>query len=133
MLKDLPYTILSAASAVTAIVDTRISPAPLPPDVEGPCVTFEIRGPLGESLLGLSGPLTAQVRCICWSQSYDTSRTLADAVRSAMTAAVGTYGTSEVCVIEHADNSEDWTLPDDSSELGWFSEIEDYTVYFSGT
>ena len=79
-------------SAVTAICSTRIQPIPAPEDLsQYPVVTYQVASDVsGYTLTGSDGVTTTRVIFNCFGIRYLDARTLALAVKAALTAYRGT-------------------------------------------
>lgn len=77
---DVIYSVLSATSAVTTIVSTRIYPIEAPLDVDLPCVFYDVT--LAAAIDG-SAPLSpAQIQVGCLAHTEASAHSLADAVHT---------------------------------------------------
>ena len=83
---------LLANSAVSAIVGTRIQPIPAPEDLsQYPCVTYQVASDVsGYTLTGTDGVTTSRIIFDCFGLRYLDARTLALAIKAALTAYRGT-------------------------------------------
>ena len=84
------YTVLAAASALTALVSTRIYPTMLPQDATLPCVAFYRLDTEYHTTIHSAVPIaeTAILEIVCMS----STRVNADALADAVLAAVGAAG-----------------------------------------
>jgi hypothetical protein len=79
---DAIYSALSAASAVTALVSTRIYPIDAPLDVDLPCVWYDVT--LAAAVDGSANMAPAQVQVGCLAHTEASMHSLADAVDAAL-------------------------------------------------
>ena len=84
-------------SGVTALIGTRIAPAPLRQESPLPAITYQLisveDGLLHDGPLGLPQP---RIQMDCWSSSYAGAKALAAAVKVAIHAYKGLMGTVQV-------------------------------------
>lgn len=79
------HSILTADTAVAAIVATRVYPLVIPQRSSLPAVTYQrVYGAPVNDLAGAGEKVHARVQVDCWATSYSTVRSLADAVNSAL-------------------------------------------------
>ncbi len=87
------YTILSAATALTDHVSTRIYPDHLPQNCTYPAITFYRVDTVRESAFDTDpGIATSRFQVSVWSTSPVTSGDVADHVRTALHRTIGSYG-----------------------------------------
>jgi len=97
------YTILSAATALTDHVSTRIYPSFLPQNCIYPALTYYRVSTVRESAMYADpGISNVRMQVSAWSTSPVTAGAVADHVRSAMHRCIGSYGglTVEDCYID---------------------------------
>ena len=93
------YTILSGASGVTAITSTRIYPDTVPQNAAFPYAVFQVIGTQPtDTKEGVSKLDVVRVQVDCYSENYDTTDTLATAIRAALDRYAGTPSGSGVAI-----------------------------------
>jgi hypothetical protein len=88
MIESKIFKYLLSATAVTALVSARIYPMALPQNPTYPALTFANTG--GQKIYDLSGYSNLEnphIQIDAWSTSYDTVKSLAGKVKTAMDAA----------------------------------------------
>lgn len=86
------YAELAADSSVSALVSSRIYPVLIPQDVDMPAIAYQrISGPRDYSHQG-AGLVSARFQITCQATSYSGAKSLAAAVRDALSGFSGTMG-----------------------------------------
>ena len=84
-------------SAITALIDTRIMPAPLRQDCEMPAISYQLISQRDDILHdGPKGLPDARVQFDCWADDYAGAKALAAAVKTAVHAYKGLMGDVQV-------------------------------------
>lgn len=79
------FTALTGDTGVSAIVGSRVYPVVIPQKAALPCVTYlRVSGPQEMSLSGHSGLESVRVQVDAWAESYETAKSLASAIQSAL-------------------------------------------------
>ena len=87
MIEEQIFSILTADSGLSAIVDSRIYPMSIPQEGRTPCIVYQkITGPRLYDHGGESGLAYPRFQFSCWANSYSGAKALADALRSAFSA-----------------------------------------------
>ena len=81
------YSLLSNASAVTALVGTRITPGLASQDTTVPYITYQVLSTVNTNPVNTYAKISANTRIQvnCWSDNPDTATAVADAVEAALT------------------------------------------------
>ena len=84
--------LLNATTAITAICGNNIQPIPAPDDLaDYPCVTYQVASDVSQySLTNEAGPTQSRIVFTCIATSYLTARSLALAIKGALTSYTGT-------------------------------------------
>jgi hypothetical protein len=110
------YAILSAASAVTNLVSTRIYPEMATQKAAYPFLVYTISGTApSDTKDGVSGLDVVEFSVMSYATTYDAVNTIAAAVRTALDRTSGTHGTVNVQSIRFQDQR--------SSEMDWDKNI----------
>lgn len=81
------YSVLTANSAVAALIATRVYPDTLPQSVDLPaCATRVVTERIIDTLSGPTELRLATVQVNCYARAFDDAQALADAVAAAMNA-----------------------------------------------
>lgn len=139
-LEGATYTILKAASGVTALVGGTKSPRiyrmGIPQGKTGAAVVVQVVGePDDVTCDGQMGHPDGQIQITCWSAqggSPDDARALADAVYTALTAdaAKGTHDGTEIIYWAYLDGRDALSLSDESEQLTRYGKQQDWEVSF---
>lgn len=127
------FDILTHASAVTAIVGKQVYPLGIPQGKTGAAVVFQqIASDVPHATSGDETLRTESVQITCWSSagasgSPDQARTLAEAVRTALSAASGSHGGSIIhyCSI---DTEADAIDIEDNEDLTRYGKRQDWEI-----
>ncbi len=79
---DIVYATLTATSAVTALVSTRVYPVEAPLEVDLPCCYYDVQ--LADEVDGSAQMATAQVQVGCLAHTEAGAHSLANAVHGAL-------------------------------------------------
>lgn len=119
------HNLLSNDATVSGIVSTRIYPDTAPQNASFPYVVYQITGTIPTNDKdGTSKLDTVIMQIDAYSTSYDTTRTLADAIRTELDRYSGTNGTTVVDKIIFSNES---SGPPDLG-LGVFWLSQDYEI-----
>ena len=105
------YSILTGDVTVTGLVKARVYSALVPERCKRPYVVFRILpGTNDETLDGKDGLMDGLFQVDCIAASQDGARSLADAVRSALSDYTGTIGGHEVLRVKFDNELDNWEL-----------------------
>ena len=126
---------LAADTNVAAIVGTRIHPVRIPrmdnAYDNSPCLTYRRKtGGRDHYVSGASGHPRPVFEIALWSQSYDSAKLAAQAVRQAMDGFSGTFTDVTVKVCKAIDEEDGFIRPEDGSDDGWFVVRLDYEIMY---
>lgn len=109
------YTILSASTALTDHVGTRIYPSYLPQNCTYPALTYWRVSTIRESAMNADpGISTARFQVSVWATSPVTAGDVADHVRTALHRTIGSYG--GVTITDNAIDGEMTTFDPETEE-----------------
>jgi hypothetical protein len=124
-------------SGVSALVGDRVHPIRVPrmrmaPD-SGDKVTYRrATGGRDHDLRAASGHPMPIFEIVCWSQSYDRSKSLAAAVRNCLDGfGPGTWGDVHVDSTLNRDEEDLFWEPEDGSETGWYATVLKYAIRYT--
>lgn len=87
------YSILTGASAVTALVSTRIYPDMATQKAAYPFIVYAITGTQpSDTKDGVSGLDVVEVAVMCYATTYTSAQDIAGAVRTALDRVTGSHG-----------------------------------------
>lgn len=90
-------TYLLTKTSVTTLVGVRIYPQVLPKGAVYPAITYaRLGGERTRSLEGANGQVMTTVQFSCWSESWDQSEVVAEALRNVLECFQGTFDTTTV-------------------------------------
>jgi len=108
LLESKLFSLLSADTAVKAIVADRIFPTVLKQNCRLPAISYQrISGNFDADLEGNSGTENPRIQVDCWALGYVQAKDLAKAVRNAMNAATDAVAGFTALCITDADNHDD--------------------------
>jgi hypothetical protein len=120
------FTRMSTFAGLSALIGTRIYPAPAAQDVAGDYVTIQqISGPRQYAMGGATGLVDARFQVDCWSGSSVGVRALAEQVRLALS---HYHGTSDSVTVDLVLLENEQKLYDEEAEL--HRVIHDYVVSY---
>jgi Protein of unknown function (DUF3168) len=92
MLTNGIVALLNANAAITSICGNSIQPIPAPDErADYPCVTYQVASDLSEySLTNQAGPTQSRIVFNCIASTYVVARSLALAIKSALSSFTGT-------------------------------------------
>lgn len=120
------YSQLAATSAVTDLVSTRIYRAQLPQAPTYPAISyFLVSADRIYEHDGAAGMNESRVQIDCWAETAEGARALGEAVRAALEAVTGTWGSD---TIQHSFLDNEQHVYDD--EIGLHHRSLDFLVGF---
>lgn len=128
---------LIADSGITAIVGNRVHPIRIPrmkmATDNGPKLTYRrSRGGRDHDLRAASGHPLAQFEMTCWSQSYDTAKALATAVRNCLDGfGPGQFADVHVDSVLNLDEEDLYWEPEDGTDTGWYAVLLKYAIRYT--
>lgn len=103
---------LKATAAVTAIVGDRIYPSHIPQRATLPAVSHLRLSGMPEHAMGADADVRqTRVQVSCWSSQYSQGKTLAAAVRGALSRYAGTIGDDEILDVYEENELDDYDPP----------------------
>lgn len=103
------YTHLTNDPDVSALVGDRIYPLLVPQDASLPAIAYQrISTGREEAHTGPSGLCSARIQLTCIADSYESAKSVADAVRKSLDGFSGTMGTFEVGACFVVNDRDDW-------------------------
>lgn len=101
-------TFMAAVGGLSTIA-SKIYPLRAPDNATDPYAVYQvISDPRHNSHSGSSGYGVARIQVRFWSTSYDTAKTLCEALIAAADGYKGSFGTTPRVVIDVADGPDDW-------------------------
>jgi len=130
---------LAAKSGVIALVGARITPLVLPQGYhvsQGPALTYRVLSrPSGHLINGIDGICRARVEFSAFSNDYDLSEQVADAVRnSGLPGFVGLMGDKQIESVQLSDGGDTYDeSPSDGGQSHRYVTVFDYLVTYQET
>lgn len=135
MIHEAIRSIMVADATIAAIVGTKVfaHAAPNNSVVKLPYIIYSTisENPHTHSTSTGSGSMESRIQVDCWSTDYSEVKTLAQAVRVALTGASGTYNNTNVQAVLTDGSRDYYENPQSGDEEGIYRVSEDYLVWSS--
>lgn len=130
MIANAVYSLLSGDAGVTAIASTRIYPNVAPQEAASPYAVYQVISADHQEVLGGSAGFSRTlVQVTCWSTSYDTARSLAEACRLALQGYHGTAASIDVDGVNLVGDRDVYEASRSAQEPGWHGAQMDYAFW----
>lgn len=128
MVEKAVYALLSGAAGLVALVSARIYPVIVSQGEPLPAVIYLVVSKQSEHCMGLDSNLTrARVQVTAFASTQTSARSVADAIKSAMSRKRGTYGGVSVDDVLF-DNETSFYSPDALA----YQINQDFTIFYRG-
>jgi hypothetical protein len=132
------FTYLSTKAAIVAVVGTRVFPIEVARQLFAgrttnlPCITFQLISTrqIG-AMLGSSGMAYKRYQITAWSDTYNTTESIAELVRLAMDGYTGSFGTVTIQSCLHEGEGDTFELPADDETARIFGRQQDYMISYT--